>query len=170
MFLGVNIYEYPSDSFIIVAAHSNAAVDLLVKELILDIPYENLVRITSKAWLPQMSLNIRKYATKNKEVFQNITSRRYRNVRVICGTLQILGSKGVQLPKKATHLFVDEAGQASEPDVLIPWTKFLSMYYEIFLKFDYKSIVPLFYVRYILKSLQTVFSKLFKKIVIGIKE
>ena len=74
-----------------------------------------------------MSIDIRKYATKNKEAFQNMTSRRYKNVRVICGTLQILGSQGVQLPKKATHLFVDEAGQATEPDVLIPWTKLLSI-------------------------------------------
>ena len=118
---------------IIVTAHSNAAVDLLVKELIIDIPKEDLVRITTKFWLMQMSNDIRRYAT---DADGYMESRRYE--RIICGTLHKLGSRKVQLPKKATHVFVDEAGQATEPDVLIPWTKFLSTKYSSinFLKID----------------------------------
>ena len=50
------VWKNSPDSFIIVAAHSNVAVDLLLEELICDVPSrEHIRRIASKSWIPQMS-------------------------------------------------------------------------------------------------------------------
>ena len=114
-------WKQSPDNFIIVTAHSNSAVDLLVKELIsvpgLDVPKKNICRITSKNWFEtSMSQQIRKFSTTDaRDVL------RMKDLRILCGTLQILGNP--KLPfRRATHIFVDEAGQSPEPDILIPWT------------------------------------------------
>ena len=54
------------------------------------------------------------------EVLQN------QDLRVLCGTLQILGNGHLTnfKQKKGVYIFVDEAGQSPEPDILIPWTQF----------------------------------------------
>ena len=41
-------------------------------------------------------------------------------LRVLCGTLQVLG-KLSQRKVNASHIFVDEAGQATESDILVVW-------------------------------------------------
>ena len=57
--------------------------------------------------------------------------------------------------QKATHLFVDEAGQSCEPDVLIPWTRFLSREIgQVVLAGDPMQLRP------VVKSLQAQFLKL----------
>ena len=119
------VWKNSPDSFIIVAAHSNVAVDLLLEELIRDIPYDNIKRIASKSWIPQMSGKIRKYTTNNKDAIFGM-----KKLRILCGTLQILGSVKISDQKNVSHLFIDEAGQTSEPDVLIPWTQLLSMIFQ----------------------------------------
>ena len=49
-----------------------------------------------------------------------------QDLRVLCGTLQILGNGHLTgfKQKKGVYIFVDEAGQSPEPDILIPWTQF----------------------------------------------
>merc|ERR1712012_675517 len=44
----------------------------------------------------------------------------YGNLKVLCGTLQVLGKLDQKLVK-ASHIFVDEAGQATESDILVVW-------------------------------------------------
>lgn len=47
-------------------------------------------------------------------------SRRKGELKILCGTLQVLG-KVESSNIKASHIFVDEAGQASEGEVLVVW-------------------------------------------------
>ena len=79
-----------------------------------------------------MSRQLRKYSTTDaKDV------NKMNNLRILCGTLQILGNGELLTDRtrvwttrngtgyrRATHIFVDEAGQSPEPDILIPWTQF----------------------------------------------
>ena len=74
------------NSFIIVAAHSNVAVDLLVKDLIKYIPKGQIKRLASEARMRHIPDEIREYATSNADVITIL-----RDLRVLCGTLGILG-------------------------------------------------------------------------------
>lgn len=79
-----------------------------------------------------MSRQLQKYSTTDaKDV------NKMNNLRILCGTLQILGNGELLTDRtrvwttrngtgyrRATHIFVDEAGQSPETDILIPWTLF----------------------------------------------
>ena len=106
-------------------------MDLLVKELISVVPKENICRIASKDWFKaKMSRQLRKFSTIDAKVVTGMN-----DLRILCGTLQILGNSELLIDRtrvwatrngtgirKASHIFVDEAGQSPEPDILIPWT------------------------------------------------
>ena len=74
------------NAFIIVAAHSNVAVDLLVKDLIRYIPKGQIKRLASEARMRHIPDEIRDFATSNADVIPLL-----RDLRVLCGTLGILG-------------------------------------------------------------------------------
>lgn len=123
--------RYPN-SFIIVTAPSNCAVDLLSKELIKIIPYDQLVRFVSNARAKDIDPKLSKVTT-------NCTTSvvaKSQKLRVVCGTLQILGKLVNQLRKKASHIFVDEAGQSTEPETLIALTGFLGIQGQLILAGD----------------------------------
>ena len=117
------VWKQSPNNFIIVTAHSNSAVDLLVKELIsvpgLNEPQKNICRLTSKNWFEiSMSPQIRKFSTTDTRDVKG-----FEDLRILCGTLQILGNPKLPL-RRASHIFLDEAGQSPEPDILIPWTQY----------------------------------------------
>ena len=68
------------------AAHSNVAVDLLVKDLIKYIPKGQIKRLASEARMRIIPDDIRDYATSNADVIPLL-----RDLRILCGTLGILG-------------------------------------------------------------------------------
>ena len=68
------------------AAHSNVAVDLLVKDLIKYIPKGQIKRLASEARMRIIPDEIRDYATSNADVIPLL-----RDLRILCGTLGILG-------------------------------------------------------------------------------
>ena len=93
------------------AAHSNVAVDLLVRDLTKwkeDVGSGiDIRRIASISWYQSNNLSdqVRKYSTTDVSEIQDM-----KTLRVLCGTLAIFGK--FKTNKKFTHLFVDEAGQA----------------------------------------------------------
>ena len=112
-----------------------------------DIPFGNISRLSGKAWLERhMSAEVKTIATgttyvisvlwKINHTCMNVASilitddpcevLQNQNLRVLCGTLQILGNGHLTnfKQKKGVYIFVDEAGQSPEPDILIPWTQF----------------------------------------------
>jgi hypothetical protein len=103
---------------IIVAAPSNAAIDVIVKRLVKFIPCNGIMRLVSVAKSFKIDEDIKQFS----EILPKTVHKALRDgcLKVLCGTLQVLGKLDQDLVK-ASHIFVDEAGQATESDILVVW-------------------------------------------------
>lgn len=113
-----------TESLILVSAPSNAAVDLIINDLLQDIPREQIKRLTAKAREKLID-------PKMRDIVEVQAGRilSTHGLRILCGTLQCLGKIVLKYSeadaKRFDYLFVDEAGQATEPELLIPFTGLL---------------------------------------------
>ena len=97
---------------------SNTAIDVIVKKLVKFIPKHEIIRLVSVAKSVRMDKDI-------KQVSEILADEVHKSLecgdlKILCGTLQILG-KIDSTKVKASHIFVDEAGQATESDILVVW-------------------------------------------------
>lgn len=102
---------------IIVAAPSNTAVDIIVKDLVKAVPKGEILRLVSYARSKKIDEDI--FCVSSPRV-----DKINYNVKILCGTLQVL-SKVQESDFCASYIFVDEAGQSSEPEVLVVWPRLL---------------------------------------------
>ena len=108
---------------IIVAAHSNTAIDLIVKSLLERVPTDEIVRLVSMAHFDNLHPSIRPIAMRKVE---KLTAFKLRTIKIICGTLDKLGQlRKLSRNVKSSHMFIDEAGQATEADIVQIWPKYL---------------------------------------------
>jgi len=107
------------EQLIIVAAPSNTAIDIIVKDLVKSVPQNEILRLVSKARSKRgIDNDIKPVSTDFiEDVYKSL---RKGDLKILCGTLQVLG-KVEPSNIKASHIFVDEAGQASEGEVLVVW-------------------------------------------------
>ena len=127
---------------IIVAAHSNTAIDLVVKSLLQsDVPHQEIIRLVSLGHYDNLDPSIRPIAI--KEV-KKLTREKLTSLKIICGTLdkleQLRKLKG--RPLKSSHMFVDEAGQATEPAITQIWPKYLKPNGQLILAGDPHQLGP----------------------------
>ena len=96
------------------AAPSNTAIDIIVKNLVKFIPRREILRLVSVANSTKIDQDIELVST----VEANDVIERFEDgeLKVLCGTLQILG-KIPEARVKATHIIIDEAGQANEGEI-----------------------------------------------------
>ena len=102
------------EQLVIVAAPSNTAIDIIVKNLVKFIPRREILRLVSVANSTKIDQDIELVST----VEANDVIERFEDgeLKVLCGTLQILG-KIPEARVKATHIIIDEAGQANEGEI-----------------------------------------------------
>ena len=125
---------------IIVAAHSNTAIDLIVKSLLQSVPRQEILRLVSKAHYDNLHHSIRPIAIQDVKMIRNKLS----SLKIICGTLdkleQLRKLKG--RPLKSSHMFVDEAGQATEAAIIQIWPKYLKPNGQLILAGDPHQLGP----------------------------
>ncbi|XP_056633790.1 putative helicase mov-10-B.1 isoform X2 [Diorhabda sublineata] len=105
---------------ILVCAPSNAACDMLTEKLIVHCKQNELLRIMSSSVdissVHEVVLPYSNYKTDKQ--YQSVNSAYLRNYRIIVTTLILIGKyTGYYHPD---IVFIDEAAQASEPEVCIP--------------------------------------------------
>ena len=102
------------------AAPSNTAIDIIVKNLVKFIPRREILRLVSVAKSTTIDEDIELVSTvEANDVIDRIKDG---ELKVLCGTLQILG-KVPEAKVKATHIIIDEAGQATEGEILVVWPR-----------------------------------------------
>ena len=102
------------EQLVIVAAPSNTAIDIIVKNLVKFIPRREILRLVSVAKSTTIDEDIELVSTvEANDVIDRIKDG---ELKVLCGTLQILG-KIPEARVKATHIIIDEAGQANEGEI-----------------------------------------------------
>ena len=107
--------EEKSYELIIVCAPSNTAVDVIVKQLLkTNVNKKSLLRFASVAKFQFLDKDVKAVATDRISRAQKAIDDGI--VRILCGTLQVLGKI---VNADASYIFVDEAGQATEPEVTI---------------------------------------------------
>ncbi|GAA5820987.1 hypothetical protein JCM11251_001910 [Rhodosporidiobolus azoricus] len=117
------IFHYMPESVLLLTAPSNSAADLLVSRLAPAITPSSMIRLNA----PTRAVNSVDAAVKPYCFEQGGTwacpplaqLKRYRIVVSTCISASILGGVGLQRGH-FSHIFVDEAGQATEPQTFLP--------------------------------------------------
>uniref|UniRef100_A0A914V798 RNA helicase n=1 Tax=Plectus sambesii TaxID=2011161 RepID=A0A914V798_9BILA len=118
---------------LLLCAPSNTAVDILAQRLLQDVPKEQMFRLypltRSKVAVPKELWEISCFDTSENpsSIFAVPSKQTFSQYKIILTTLASAGrlvSGGFQA-SFFTHLFIDEAGQATEPEILIPIGCFL---------------------------------------------
>ncbi|KIO21489.1 hypothetical protein M407DRAFT_80331 [Tulasnella calospora MUT 4182] len=111
------------DAKILACAPSNNAADIIADRLRFALSPSELFRLNAPSRVKNLMPSLESYSARYDDGSFRVPAPRvimqYRAVVVTCGS----GSTpdGVGVPKgHFTHIFVDEAGQASEPEVMIP--------------------------------------------------
>ena len=131
------VWKNKKKSRILVAAPSNTAVDLLASRLLEHVPSAEIVRLnaSSREKLP-VDEDLRAICQST-----GIDTRIKSEVRIVCATLVTCGSRYLKT-SGFTHVFIDEAGQAMEPEVLIPLQMRLRWAGEVVLAGDPNQLGP----------------------------
>ncbi|KAJ9574743.1 hypothetical protein L9F63_008113, partial [Diploptera punctata] len=124
------------NSFILVCASSNAACDLLAQKLVPHCTTDELLRLhsTSRDW-ETVPADLHQYSNRDEQLYWFPTEQKLLKYRIIVCTLI---NSGRLLPKRQsdddfadfshfTHVFIDESGQATEPETLVPIAGILGM-------------------------------------------
>ena len=100
--------ENNDKALIIVAAPSNTAIDIIAKDLIDVVPQAEILRLASLSHFSKLDKKLAKFSAQ----FRDDVYEKSSTLRILCGTLQILGKLDPS-KIKATHIIVDEAGQST---------------------------------------------------------
>ena len=135
---------------ILACAPSNSAADLIASKLV-DLGRENLFRFyaptRAKDAVPDglLSFTHTFQATDGHSHFSHpplATMRRYRVV--VCTCVSASMASGIGLPRgHFSHIFVDEAGQATEPEVMIAIKTMADLHTNVVLSGDPKQLGPI---------------------------
>lgn len=115
---------------------------MVVKSLLQsDVPHQEIIRLVSLGHYDNLDPSIRPIAI--KEV-KKLTREKLTSLKIICGTLdkleQLRKLKG--RPLKSSHMFVDEAGQATEAAITQIWPKYLKPNGQLILAGDPHQLGP----------------------------
>lgn len=131
------ISDFPH-SKILVCAPTNALCDKITSDLMDVFGTNEMLRYVSKNAMDSgtMSEELRQYATTGQ-----LFARKINKYKIIITTLIKSGS----LPGKykPTHVFIDEAAQASEPEALVPISRILRPNGRLVLSGDPKQLAPI---------------------------
>ncbi|QRV74351.1 RNA helicase [Ceratobasidium sp. AG-Ba] len=141
------LLDKPS-SRILACAPSNSATDLIAERLIntRDLTPAELFRLNA-IWRPRIELpeDLVEYSlhhnTRGFEVPALDKLRSFRVVVCTCSSAALAYARGIN-PGHFTHIFIDEAGQASEPEVMIPILNLSSRDTNVILSGDPKQLGP----------------------------
>ncbi|KAG9084862.1 hypothetical protein FRC06_003865 [Ceratobasidium sp. 370] len=127
-------------------APSNSASDLIAQRLINTraLDKNELFRLNA-TWRPRITLpeDLLEYSRFNRtfQVPGLAELKSYRVIVATCSSAALIYGRGVN-PGHFTHVFVDEAGQASEPEVMIPILPLAAKDTNIILSGDPKQLGP----------------------------
>lgn len=130
----VQTFRNLPDARILIGTHTNCASDLILSKLIqYDFVREHVVRLVgfNHALSQKLNHELNKYCVsvniKNPANEQNENGLRMNfapsvvdKYRIVISTNICVGAIKYSLKKNFTHVFIDEAGQSSEPESLIP--------------------------------------------------
>ena len=138
------IWKTKTEAYIVAAAPSNSAADLLAEHLIKQVPKTQILRYYAPSRLEKL------VPAKVKDISNFHPSRsalkmddlvRFRIIIVTLVTAGKLASAGFP-EDHFTHLFIDEAGHATEPEAVIPLAGILSKKGQLVLAGDPKQLGP----------------------------
>ncbi|XP_051780349.1 RNA helicase Mov10l1 [Erpetoichthys calabaricus] len=115
----LQIHHKLPDSRILVCTPSNSAADLVCSRLHYSghVPSGNLVRVNASCRLEEsIPEEVKSYSHSGEDVFQ---AAHYRIVITTCSSAGMFYQVGLRVGH-FTHVFMDEAGQAMEPECFIP--------------------------------------------------
>ena len=103
---------------------SNTAVDVIVKALVKFIPKDEILRLVSGAKSKRIDKDIKDVSITDVKEVQK--AHKCGRLKILCGTLQVLGKLDKsKIEPKASHIFIDEAGQATESEILVVFPSLL---------------------------------------------
>ena len=115
------VWKSQSNSRIIASAPSNSAADLLASKLLKQVPKSEIIRFYARSRLErQVPGDLKPISRFHSSHFDDSLEalKRYRIIVVTLVTAGKLASLGFD--EHFSHLFVDEAGHATEPEAIVP--------------------------------------------------
>ncbi|KAI8909669.1 P-loop containing nucleoside triphosphate hydrolase protein [Gorgonomyces haynaldii] len=121
------ILEQVKDSRLLVCAPSNSAADVLLERLAKRVPKKDMIRLNAitRPMTADITNTVEEYSYRVRGSLNNFDIppvsdlSKFRVIVSTCTTSSVLAAIG--LPKAHfTHVFIDEAGQALEPEAMIP--------------------------------------------------
>lgn len=115
------------NTVILASAPSNAAADIIASRLKDHLTTDQLFRFYAPSYRSNAAPGLAPYTFKKGNVYSVHGLDKMASFRVIITTcLSGCVPPGIGLPRgHFTHIFIDEAGQASEPECLVPITSIL---------------------------------------------
>ncbi|KAJ4466995.1 RNA helicase [Lentinula aciculospora] len=145
------LLAYHDTTRLLVCAPSNSAADLLTQKLS-DLGPSVVLRLNALSRkLSELPKNLRDFSIINdNEMFAMPTVQKLRTYRVVvstCITAGVPASLGIERGYYS-HIFVDEAGQAMEPTVMVPLKELADAMTNIVLAGDNKQLGPIVHSRF----------------------
>nr|XP_026689753.1 helicase with zinc finger domain 2 isoform X2 [Ciona intestinalis] len=139
------ILENVKDARILICTHSNSAADLYIENNIGEKEWEgNVLRVLYHGRSPQtVPEYVRKCCLYDKGQFCYPTTQQVLSKKIVVATFSTaiyLGRKGTGLEGVFTHVFLDEASQVMEAEVIIPLTLVLNNKTKVVIAGDHKQI------------------------------
>lgn len=133
------------DTVILASAPSNAAGDIIASRLKDHLAQDELFRFYAPSYRGAVPPGLAPFTFKKNNVYSVHDLGRMRGFRVIITTcLSGCVPPGIGLPRgHFTHIFIDEAGQASEPESLVPITNILGNATNVILSGDPCQLGPI---------------------------
>ncbi|KAG8924963.1 hypothetical protein FRC01_010849 [Tulasnella sp. 417] len=117
------LYIMSRGAMILVCAPSNNAADIISERLRIFLYPPQLFRLNAPSRAKDLPRGLESYSLRSDDGSFTVpplaTLMQYRIVVSTCASSSLLHGVGIP-PGHFTHIFVDEAGQASEPEVMIP--------------------------------------------------
>lgn len=133
------------ETVILASAPSNAAADIIASRLKDHLTPDQLFRLYAPSYRGAVPPGLAPYTFKKNNVYSVHDLGKMRDFRVIVTTcLSGCVPPGIGLTRgHFTHIFVDEAGQASEPESLVPITNVLGNTTNVILSGDPCQLGPI---------------------------
>ncbi|CAE6434627.1 unnamed protein product [Rhizoctonia solani] len=135
------------ESRLLVCAPSNSAADLLATRLALVYPRSQLLRLNAPTRsFDALPVGLRKYSTLEADgrTFTAPSKDDLMKFRIIVSTCFYASvPKAMRIDNHFTHIFVDEAGHASEPEIMIPILQNASPTTNVILSGDPRQLGPI---------------------------
>lgn len=137
------VWKSQSGSYIVAAAPSNSAADLLAEHLVKQVPKTQILRFYAPSRLEKL-VPSKIHDISNFGKRRNLSLEDLAKFRIIVVTLVTAGKlASAGFPQDHfTHLFIDEAGHATEPEAIIPLAGILAAKGQMVLAGDPKQLGP----------------------------